>query len=275
MYPQLYFRVCVGMRLSAVVLLVVSFAGVVLGSASPDAAPSTGWLTMPTFLYAPIGYLSSYFSPSVTSTTTPAPEPDSPAVPHSPIRPIFVSTWVFGHVDDLDLFAETLSLASGLENGVGFIRLVGDGDWLEIEFVQKPTLWPHHESFRSAVLPAAVREFYANTELDIRELTSLHIANAVIMTQLPPVDDDSTPPKLEVAWCYTRLMAAMGIDFSKRKIDTAVVPGGTAILYPNGSLKLVVRNAHLPTANGDAAAALRFAQYHSFVRGGLRTSAHI
>ena len=118
----------------------------------------------------------------------------SPA--ESPPPPV-VSTWVFGEVPSLAWFVKNLGLGSGVARGIGFIRLAGNGAWLEITLVQRPGAWPAGKSFCSRVLPAAVRSFYAQNEWDVSHTSTVYVYNV-------------GRPLVVGCRCYGRLMLEMG-----------------------------------------------------------------
>ena len=110
------------------------------------------------------------------------------------------TTWIWGDVSGLDL-EETLRILTiyGWPD-LSFIRLVKYFDTLSIELVQKGTEWPESESFCSAMLPSAMREFIEIHDIDLKgEVSKIDVLNA-------------SDPNIAGCKCYVRLMVSMGYD---------------------------------------------------------------
>ena len=147
-----------------------------------------------------------------------------------------IYTWIFGKVKYVEHFVENLDI-DPLNIPQGFIQLAGDGRNLEISLVQRPRDWKEGKKFCSRLLPAAVRDMYAMSGMDIKKLERIEV-------------DNVATPKVAGCKCYVRLMVAMGLNvirdqpIKKHDIKELCENWGTS-KYMRGVLEKG-QTAHLP-----------------------------
>ena len=111
-----------------------------------------------------------------------------------------VTTWVFGHVDDLTSYAGDINNRLREAQSPGFIRLSFDGSAFEIALVRRPSGWPINERFCSVMLPAAVHAFFElHDEFSVKQIQDIGVVNRAI-------------PREAGCRCYVALMRAMGAN---------------------------------------------------------------
>ena len=197
--------------------------------------------------------------PSGVATSSPPPTtPSASSGSSGGNRTIVSVTWVFGRIADIAEFHSHYGVKSGLAEGTGYIRLQAEESWLELDAVKRPEAWPPTRSFCTALLPAAVMEFYAESGLDVRKLKSVYAPN-------------NAGRNPGTCACYAKVMVTMGFRVLGDKVVRAWtdIPAICAIhseflvgtLHPSTEMP-----PQIPEVHEDAFAGIRRAKFFKFVR---------